>query len=97
MQAEELREIVSFMYTGRIRGNMRVESAQALGCSSLVSLLENQRFSVQPNVVFEDRLHSQRLLQALFRYKSENRFLDCIVNCQVILYVLAYILHFFFY
>lgn len=82
VQAEELREIVGFMYSGRVRGTLRVESARALGCSSLTSLLENQRFSMQPNVVFEDRLHSQRLLQALFRYKSENRFLDCIVNCQ---------------
>uniref|UniRef100_A0A0N5A8A7 BTB domain-containing protein n=1 Tax=Syphacia muris TaxID=451379 RepID=A0A0N5A8A7_9BILA len=82
VEKEELLEIIDFMYSGRIRGNFRIESSRALGCTSLTLLLENHRFNLQPNVVIEDRLHSQRLLQSFFRYRSENKFIDCTVNCQ---------------
>lgn len=85
VQSHELRELVDFMYTGRSRtraNGMNVESARALGCHSLVQLLESDEANALDALVVEDSLHSQRLLQAAFRFRADGRFTDCIINCQ---------------
>uniref|UniRef100_A0A915CEJ5 BTB domain-containing protein n=2 Tax=Parascaris univalens TaxID=6257 RepID=A0A915CEJ5_PARUN len=82
---EEARDLVEFMYTGRSETDCRLrrlECARALGCSSLVHLLESEEAQSTEGVTLEDSFHSHRLLHAAFRFKSDLRFTDCIINCQ---------------
>ncbi|VDM48452.1 unnamed protein product [Toxocara canis] len=82
---EEVHDLVEFMYTGRSETSYRLrrlECARALGCSSLVHLLESDEAQSTEGVTLEDSFHSHRLLHAAFRFKSDLRFTDCIINCQ---------------
>jgi hypothetical protein len=72
-----------------------VVSARSLGCVSLVQLLQSEEAT--PETMVEDGAHSQRLLEAAYRFKIDNRFTDVTINCQVscaiFLLISAVILH----
>lgn len=83
---DELQKMVAYMHTGRCSNHSRskmLSAARALGCDSLVRLLESDEARIYQNVELENPDHAQELLQAVHRFKVEGKFTDCFVSSQV--------------
>ncbi|EFO25005.1 hypothetical protein LOAG_03478 [Loa loa] len=85
VEMDDLRALVKYMYTGRCNNrsqNRTLSVANALGCDSLIKLLESEEARVYQNVELENPDHAQELLQAIYRFKTQGKFIDCFVSSQ---------------
>ncbi|KAL3998049.1 FAM91 C-terminus family protein [Acanthocheilonema viteae] len=85
VKMDELRALVKYMYTGRCNNRSQSRTlfvANALGCDSLIRLLESEEAQIYENVDLENPDHAQELLQAIHRFKTEGKFIDCFVSSR---------------
>lgn len=83
---DDLRALVKYMYTGRCTNRSQSRAlfvANALGCDSLIRLLESDEAQIYQNVDLENPDHAQELLQAIRRFKIQGKFIDCFVSSEV--------------
>ncbi|VDK68842.1 unnamed protein product [Litomosoides sigmodontis] len=85
VEMDDLRALVKYMYTGRCNNrsqNRTLFVANALGCDSLIRLIESEEAQLYKNVDLENPDHAQELLQAIHRFKTQGKFIDCLVSSQ---------------
>ncbi|CAG9535976.1 unnamed protein product [Cercopithifilaria johnstoni] len=85
VEMDDLRALVNYMYTGRCSNRSQSRTlfvANALGCDSLIKLLESEEAQIYRNVDLENPDHAQELLQAIYRFKTQGKFIDCFVSSQ---------------
>lgn len=100
---DDLRALVKYMYTGRCSNQSQSRTlsvANALGCDSLIRLLESDEARIYQNVELENPDHAQELLQAIHRFKTQGKFVDCFVSSQVNIFLcwcnILWLYNFFF-
>lgn len=87
---DDLRALVKYMYTGRCSNrsqNRTLFVANALGCDSLIRLIESEEAQLYKNVDLENPDHAQELLEAIHRFKTQGKFIDCLVSSQVNIFI----------
>ncbi|OZC08954.1 zinc finger, C2H2 type [Onchocerca flexuosa] len=85
VEMDDLRTVIKYMYTGRCSNRSRSKTlsvANVLGCDSLVRLLESEEARIYPNVELENSNHAQELLQAIHRFKTQRKFIDCFMSIE---------------
>ncbi|KAM3721546.1 Zinc finger protein [Dirofilaria immitis] len=85
VEMDDLKTVIRYMYTGRCSNRFQrrtLSVANALGCDSLVRLLESEEARIYPNIDLENSNHAQELLQAIHRFKTQEKFIDCFVSSE---------------
>uniref|UniRef100_A0A915PUJ5 Uncharacterized protein n=1 Tax=Setaria digitata TaxID=48799 RepID=A0A915PUJ5_9BILA len=82
---DDLRAMIKYMYTGRCSNKSQSRTlsvANALGCDSLIRLMESEEARIFQNIELENPNHAQELLQAVHRFKTQGKFIDCFVSSE---------------